>query len=330
MMRQLAKAAVCRALALAKIERWIDRRQPVVLGYHRVVDDDAMVDMMPGQFVGVRMLEQHLDWLGRRCRFVTLDELAAALARGPLERPLAAVTFDDGYSDMRDHAWPLLQKKGIPAALFVVADAAETGATLLHDRLYRALVWTAAMEGDPLDRAYHATCGLLRALPARPILELVEELEAEAGPMDDDDGARPLDFTALARLQAAGLTIGSHTRTHALLAGRDDATLRAELHGARRELEAHLGAPIRHFAYPDGQFDPRAVQAVADAGYTLGFTTCRHRDPAHPLLTIPRAMLWQRSSLGARGRFSGSVLTCQALAALPFLDRCYRRHGACA
>jgi peptidoglycan/xylan/chitin deacetylase (PgdA/CDA1 family) len=329
MIRQLAKTTVCAALARTSLERWIERRQPVVLGYHRVVDDDVIDDVMPGQAVSVRMLEQHLDWVGRRCRFVSLDELAAALRKDRLEEPLAAVTFDDGYSDIRDRAWPLLQKKGIPAALFVITEAAATEAALLHDRLYRALIRAAAGEGDHRAYAHEATAGFLRALPRHSLLDMVAELEAEVGAASDgdgDDGARPLGWDELCRLHRDGLTIGSHTRSHTLLVGQDDATLRAELCGARRELEARLGAPVRHFAYPDGQFDARAVQAVADAGYTLAVTTCRHRDPAHPLLTLPRAMLWQRSSIGALGRFSGSVLSCQTHGALSFLDRCHRRH----
>jgi peptidoglycan/xylan/chitin deacetylase (PgdA/CDA1 family) len=333
MIRELAKTTVCAALARVRLERWIERGQPVVLGYHRVVDDAALGGLMPGLAVGVRMLEQHLEWIGRRCRFVTLDELDAALAHGACDRPLAAVTFDDGYRDVAVHAWPLLRRKGIPAALFVVTQAAATGVPLAHDRLYRALMRSAALDGDPT-RARLATRVLLHAAPPASLFELVEELEAEDGVLDADDrddGAFPLDYAALARLHEQGMTIGSHTRTHALLVGRDDATLRDELEGARRDLEARLGAPVRHFAYPDGQFDARVVQAVAGAGYALGFTTCHHRDAAHPLLTVPRTMLWQRSSLDALGHFSGAVLSCQAHGALPFLDPCHRQHeGACA
>ena len=35
---------------------------------------------------------------------------------------MAAVTFDDGYRDIYENAYPMLKRKGIPAAIFVVTD----------------------------------------------------------------------------------------------------------------------------------------------------------------------------------------------------------------
>jgi peptidoglycan/xylan/chitin deacetylase (PgdA/CDA1 family) len=320
MMRRLAKTTLCRALSWARLERWIERGEPVVLAYHRVVEDDAAVDrVMPGLAVSVAMLERHLDWLGRHCRFVDLDDLAGP-RRG---KPAAAVTFDDGYADVLEHAVPLLVEKGIPAAIFVVSGAAPIGAPLLHDRLYRAL----AAAGRGRDDAYRATRRLLESLGPDRLDAIAGALEREAGSGGaEDPGARPLGWAELTRLQAAGFTIGSHSRTHALLAGLDAARLHAEVQGSRDEIEAALGVPVHCFAYPDGQFDAAAVAAVAAAGYRLAFTCCRHRDPAHPLLTIPRAALWERSSLDARGRFSGDVLACQTHGALALFDRCRREH----
>ena len=53
------------------------RRAPLVLGYHRVVEDfeASSRTSVPAMLVSRRMLERHLDWIGRRFRFVSLDEL---------------------------------------------------------------------------------------------------------------------------------------------------------------------------------------------------------------------------------------------------------------
>ena len=66
---------------------------------------------------------------------------------------------------------------------------------------------------------------------------------------------------------AAGLEVGSHTQTHARLAGADAGTLTAEVAGSRAVLEALLQRSVAGFCYPYGSFDPAAAQAVADAGY---------------------------------------------------------------
>ena len=138
MIRELAKTATCHALAFARLEAWLEARVPVVIGYHQVTADAAPASVMPGLAISAAMLARHLDWIGRRCRFAPLDEVAEAFASGRRDEPLCAVTFDDGYAGVHRHALPVLRAKGIPAAVFVVT--ALPGTPLLHDRLYSALV----------------------------------------------------------------------------------------------------------------------------------------------------------------------------------------------
>ncbi len=68
-------------------------------------------------------------------------------------------------------------------------------------------------------------------------------------------------------LAAAGLEIGSHSATHARLAGAAPADLAAEVSGSRTALASLLGGSVRGFAYPYGSMDAAARRAVADAGY---------------------------------------------------------------
>ena len=91
--------------------------------------------------VGIRTLEKQLDWVGRRYRFASLDEIGRQVEMGrSSDRPLAAVTFDDGYEDVYRNAFPLLSRKGIPAAVFAVTDHVGTDRPLAHDALYAQLL----------------------------------------------------------------------------------------------------------------------------------------------------------------------------------------------
>jgi peptidoglycan/xylan/chitin deacetylase (PgdA/CDA1 family) len=79
---------------------------------------------------------------------------------------------------------------------------------------------------------------------------------------------RPLLSWAQARqLDAAGVQLGAHTRTHPSLPAQSDEALMAEVAGSRSDLKADLGAPASTFAYPYGELDERAVAAVAGAGF---------------------------------------------------------------
>ncbi len=62
---------------------------------------------------------EHVDVIARRAQAVSLDALVA----GPAPRGAVAVTFDDGYKDLLEHALPLLVERKIPATFFIVAGA---------------------------------------------------------------------------------------------------------------------------------------------------------------------------------------------------------------
>ena len=322
------------------------RRMPLVVGYHRVVDDSRRrrASIIAPMLVSRRMFERQLDWIGRRFRFVSLDELGARLESGqPFSTPTATVTFDDGYRDMYEHAFPVLKRKGIPAAVFVVSDWIDRASALYHDRLYLLLTrdWPAAREvlvdlgvmtveqslrglTEPFGALRHVLTSLPQEGLARVTAALEEKLGIDTGRLDD---LRPLSWTMLAEMQRGGITVGSHTRTHALLTRERPERMLEETAGARRDLEERLGTAIKHFAYPDGAFNAETVETVAQAGYRFAYTTCHHRDRRHPLLTIPRCVLWENSCLDPGGRFSAAVASCVTSGIFHFASGCRHRHG---
>ena len=92
---------------------------------------------IPSMLISDRMLSRQIDWLAKRFSLMSLDEIGSRLESGrPFEKPAAAITFDDGYSDVYHHAYPLLKRKGVPAAFFVVTGLVDTGRPQVFDRLY--------------------------------------------------------------------------------------------------------------------------------------------------------------------------------------------------
>lgn len=82
-----------------------------------------------------------------------------------------------------------------------------------------------------------------------------------------------LSRAAATDLLAAGVAIGSHTRTHPRLPEVDDARLADEIGGSKAVLEERIGCAVHHFAYPFGQFDERARNAAQRAGYRTACST---------------------------------------------------------
>jgi peptidoglycan/xylan/chitin deacetylase (PgdA/CDA1 family) len=326
-----------------------------VVGYHRVVDDFAAhaAYSIPAMLISRAMLDRHLDWIGRRFQIVSPDELRSrVVARSWSARPIAAITFDDGYRDFYEHAFPLLKRKGIPAAVFAVTDYVGTSEVLPHDRLYLLLArastrwasfsrelwqWLGRLDIALPNRALiveRSTSGLaalrilITTLSRADVQRIIDALDVEYRlPGDPPDGLQPLSWEMLAEISAAGIVVGSHTKCHVLLTNEEPGKVIAETTGSRNELESRLGKPVTCFAYPDGRFDAAAVRAVAAAGYEVAVTTCRHRDPEYPWLTLPRVLLWEQSSTSARGRFSGAILNCQLNGFFDIPSACRQPHG---
>jgi peptidoglycan/xylan/chitin deacetylase (PgdA/CDA1 family)/GT2 family glycosyltransferase len=85
---------------------------------------------------------------------------------------------------------------------------------------------------------------------------------------------RPLlSLSEVERLGAEGVHFGAHTRSHPHLPELPDQQLEGEIAGSRRDLEERLGAPVTSFAYPYGELDDRAVEAVREAGFAAAATT---------------------------------------------------------
>jgi peptidoglycan/xylan/chitin deacetylase (PgdA/CDA1 family) len=98
-------------------------RGPIILMYHAIGGPGEP----PSCYVTPRRrFARQMAWLRwRRYRVVPLSELAACLREHRLPAPrTVAITFDDGYADNYEHAWPILRRYAFPATIFVVSQAA--------------------------------------------------------------------------------------------------------------------------------------------------------------------------------------------------------------
>jgi peptidoglycan/xylan/chitin deacetylase (PgdA/CDA1 family) len=89
---------------------------------------------------------------------------------------------------------------------------------------------------------------------------------------------RLADVGQLKEAIAAGMTIGSHSWSHAVLPQLDPSALQTEVEESAARLEQLLEAPVRHFAYPYGI---RGTREIATAGRR--YRTAVNADPRQVL-----------------------------------------------
>jgi len=91
--------------------------------YHRVAPEAAS-EALREYCVTPQAFEEQLQYLaGANFRSVDFEEWRRAMAsKTPLPGRAVMFTFDDGYQDFADYAWPLLKRYGFTAEVFLVAD----------------------------------------------------------------------------------------------------------------------------------------------------------------------------------------------------------------
>ena len=88
--------------------------------------------------------------------------------------------------------------------------------------------------------------------------------------------ASAMSWDHLKEMSEAGYTVGSHTVTHAKLAGLGDTELQEELVLSRRRIERTTGTACRYFAHPFGRaadLDRRSLDAIRGSGYEACFAS---------------------------------------------------------
>ena len=106
---------------------------------------------------------------------------------------------------------------------------------------------------------------------------------------------------------AAGMDVGSHTRTHAKLTELPPNQARLEITQSKEELELALGCHVNHFCYPYGWFAPEHRAMVQEAGYLTATTTQRGRAAAGAdMFTLRRIMVARATHVV---QFAAKILT---------------------
>jgi hypothetical protein len=168
---------------------------------------------------------------------------------------------------------------------------------------------------------------LIESFSSTALGQAIDVLEGE-DPIPEDVFSHSITWETLDQIRRAGIVIGSHTKTHIVMTNETRECAIDEATGSRQDLERRLGTPVRHFAYPSGMYNSVSVSAVAAAGYQFGYTTCAHRSVEHPLLTVPRTLLWENSCLDSHRRFSGSVMSCQIQRVFDLVSGCHQHHAS--
>jgi peptidoglycan/xylan/chitin deacetylase (PgdA/CDA1 family) len=233
------------------------------------------------------VFRQQMQFLASQYRVVSMEEVLNAVEkRAALPKRAVLITFDDGYCDFIDFAWPILKKLRLPATVFVPTgypSRPERG--FWWDRLYQAFAQA------PQDKLTNTPIGILpMRTPALRLQSLkqmqnhIKSLEHRRAMVLVDDLCDELkakkivqksvmDWDELRKVARDGVTLGAHTRTHPIMTRLSEQEIREEILASRADLAHEIGYALPIFCYPSGGHSEKVIYILKKEKFKLAVTT---------------------------------------------------------
>jgi peptidoglycan/xylan/chitin deacetylase (PgdA/CDA1 family) len=229
--------------------------------------------------------EAQIRFLRKHYRLLSMDDVCRELDEKRDASQAVAITFDDGYSDLYTHAFPILRRYGVPATVYLTAEAIESGEISWYDRIFVAAMATRrrnltiggdqprTLELSSRESRIHAAIEIVRTLRGysnHARIAACKALEEEAGAPAAEQSNSMLSWTQIREMQKAGISFGAHTMTHPVVGRLSESEYQHELVASRDILEDRLQMPVEHFAYPFGtasDIDDHTPSLMSNFGY---------------------------------------------------------------
>ena len=278
MLRKLAKNIYYSGLSALHADRIRIRslqsqNKLVILNLHRVspVENGFWPPLHPEVFEGLlRFLKENFVV----CRFDQLGSIGR-------EKPLAVLSFDDGYYDFIEFALPLLKKFEMPANMNIIPQCAESGKPIwnvqLYDFLHAApvnLINEIDLPGfdvklDSADPRSKLEFGLrisafLKKRPRSERQELWQSLENILAELDFES-TRMMNVDDVKQI-ASEIEIGAHSFSHESMGFEETTFFEDDFTKCAEFFAESLEIPLSIYAFPNGSYRTEQIGFLRGRG----------------------------------------------------------------
>lgn len=261
------------AAGLAGLVRRLGRRNVKVLLYHDCAPSEDAFTAGLDCTVTPEMFARHLDWVRRSYHVVPLADVAA----GTAPPGSAAITFDDGYRSVYQHAFPALAARSLPATVYLISDVIGNGRLVWVNELN----WFLRRHPEIARRHIAGVAGAMPDAPADAIVSAARTgfdgpaieaaIAAMAAEADVDrrvlahEARLYVDWPEVHEMAGRGISFGNHTCSHPNLERLSLDEQFREIAGCQQALGAQLGE-VGSLAYPFGHHSAETAAVAERAG----------------------------------------------------------------
>ncbi|KPJ66672.1 MAG: hypothetical protein AMJ43_07255 [Coxiella sp. DG_40] len=279
-------------LSINSLFRFLNRKKAIILWYHGICGNEVHLNnKYEMRHVQKSSFLRQLKYLKKKgYSFVTMSQLLNALANNSKIYKFVTLTFDDGFKNVMENAYPVMLQLNAKGCFYLVTDIIGG----------KRLLWTDyidVMIGNQNTGKYEfffkgeKVCYMLNTVEdyINTMTDIKQKLRSISNKEriehmkqfnfnDQEIKHVPQEFITTNWLEIKNcdkkvLEIGSHTATHPNCTNlRSKVEFKKELKESKSKTEQMVGYDVNHFSYPAGDYNSEIIKKLKDYGYKSAVT----------------------------------------------------------
>ncbi|MCX7835622.1 MAG: polysaccharide deacetylase family protein [bacterium] len=290
---------------LTKMMRKINKHEGAIIfvGHQVNETNDNRLEPLPPKY-----LDEQIAYLKKHFQFLSLSKLLECYEfNQPIPPKTVVLTFDDGFRDNYTYAFPILQKYGVTATIFLTTGCIDSGEFPWSQRLGYMITNTTVktihlpqyqifqfnLESETNKTYVFRT--LAKVLSETPFIEreqLLNQFQQVFQVIPPKD--RMLTWDMIQEMKQNGFEFGGHTVSHPHLTKIPPQEAKQEIRNCLETIRLKLGVENPPFAFPAGKSNDDLVEYVK----LIGFRSCFRSSYKRRYNTLSNSNPFRLSRLG--------------------------------
>ena len=268
-----------------------------ILMFHRVTDTFFGISLLVKQ----KTFKECMKYIAKSHPVISMDFLVQNFDKWKnIPDNSFVITFDDGWIDFHDAAYPILSKLKIPATVYLTTGFVSSKCSYWQERLNNLLLQILAnkkvflkkddiisipeinlklkdliakSEGKPVIFKF---IGYLKQFThdiiSKTISDLEESLKEHSIIINENENRSFVNWDEINSIKDPNISFGSHTVNHMILTNEQTNVVKDEINKSKEVIEKETGRNVLYFCFPNGNYND-GIKKIVSKSYKSACTT---------------------------------------------------------
>jgi peptidoglycan/xylan/chitin deacetylase (PgdA/CDA1 family) len=305
-----------------------------ILMFHRVTDTFFDISLLVKQ----KTFEECMKYIAQSYPVISMDFLSQNFDKWErMPDDSFVITFDDGWIDFYDVAYPILSRLKIPATVYLTTGFVSSKCSYWQERLNNLLLQILAnkklfLKKDNIISTPEINLKLkdlisksdgmpvifkfidyLKEFTNDKILKTIFDLEVHLKEHSIKSAENRhrffVNWDELNSIKEPDISFGSHTVNHPILTNEQTNVIEDEICKSKKIIEKETGRDVFHFCYPNGNYNDEIKKIVSGTYKSACTTNSGFVSKDSDIYALNRIGINEEMVAGWRGNFSKYVFT---------------------